>query len=321
VKRFGLVLVSALVCLPVLASDEQTIIVKSSSTVKDVVLVKANVQGKPAELRCFTSAPSCSEPSPGEYSFLRTAADSVYNDCTNVVLYKSTDAGKEKVGVYCWDTSGDCYMFSCSSGRVEIVPLPMQRIAPTLPIPDAVPPLYPITATCVGISVVRGVPIKPRVPLIPHGGEGPPYKFSATGLLSGLSMAADGTLSGIPTVTGPVNYAVTITDPVGNKGTINMGDCGTWEDAGGPNVKVKVGKLIHMVRPEYPVGAKSMQISGTVRLRITIRKDGTVGDLQAISGPKELIPSAVEAVKHWRYQPYSINNDPIAVETFIDVVF
>jgi hypothetical protein len=144
VKRFGLVLVSALVCLPALASDEQTITVTSSSIVKGGVLVKATLQGKPAELSCFTSAPYCSEPSPGEYSLLRasTASDLVYNDCTDVVLYKSTDVGKEKVGVYCWDTSGECYMFSCSPVQVEMFPLPMQRIAPTLPIPEAVPPLY-----------------------------------------------------------------------------------------------------------------------------------------------------------------------------------
>jgi hypothetical protein len=124
VKRSGYFLVIALVCLPVLASDEQNLIVTSSSTVKNVVLVKGNLQGKPTEFSCIVSAPSCSEPSPGEYTMVRAAGgDAIYEDCTDVVLYKSSGNAKERVGVYCWGGSGECY--SCSPVQIETFSAPI----------------------------------------------------------------------------------------------------------------------------------------------------------------------------------------------------
>ena len=34
-----------------------------------------------------------------------------------------------------------------------------------------------------------------------------------------------------------------------------------------------------------------------------------------------LVKSAIEAVRHWRYRPYLLNNDPIEVETDVTVNF
>jgi protein TonB len=40
-----------------------------------------------------------------------------------------------------------------------------------------------------------------------------------------------------------------------------------------------------------------------------------------LSGPKILAPSAVDAVKTWRYRPYMLDGQPVAVETDIRLVF
>jgi protein TonB len=85
--------------------------------------------------------------------------------------------------------------------------------------------------------------------------------------------------------------------------------------------RVTSGKLIHKVQPEYPPEAMNARIEGTVVLQATIGKDGKVGNLQVISGPKELIPSAMKAVEQWRYQPYLVNNEPVEVETQVEVIF
>ncbi|PWU08150.1 MAG: hypothetical protein C5B51_08340 [Terriglobia bacterium] len=78
----------------------------------------------------------------------------------------------------------------------------------------------PVTASCVVINAVQGVPITP-VTMTASGGAGGPYTFSATGLPAGLTMSSGGTISGTPQVSGTFNYTVTITDSAGNKGTVN----------------------------------------------------------------------------------------------------
>jgi hypothetical protein len=76
------------------------------------------------------------------------------------------------------------------------------------------------TASCVTINAVQGVAITP-VTMTGTGGAGGTYTLSATGLPSGLSMAANGTISGTPTVSGTFSYTVTIKDGAGNIGTVN----------------------------------------------------------------------------------------------------
>ncbi len=76
------------------------------------------------------------------------------------------------------------------------------------------------TASCVAITAVRGVAITP-VTMTGSGGCGGPYTFSASGLPAGVTMSSSGMISGTPTVSGNVNYTVTVTDNCGNTGTVN----------------------------------------------------------------------------------------------------
>ncbi|MDR3772238.1 MAG: energy transducer TonB [Terracidiphilus sp.] len=84
---------------------------------------------------------------------------------------------------------------------------------------------------------------------------------------------------------------------------------------------VMAGMLVKKTRPEYPLYAKEARISGTVVLQAKISKTGSVEDLQVIGGPRELQNAALDAVKHWVYQPYLLNNEPVEVQTTINVIF
>ena len=84
---------------------------------------------------------------------------------------------------------------------------------------------------------------------------------------------------------------------------------------------VSTGLLIKKVTPNYPPLAKQARIQGHVLLQAEISKDGTIQNLQLISGHPMLAPAAIEAVKQWRYKPYLLNGEPVAVETQVDVVF
>jgi protein TonB len=84
---------------------------------------------------------------------------------------------------------------------------------------------------------------------------------------------------------------------------------------------VATGLLIRKVTPNYPQLAKQARIQGSVVLQAEISKDGTIQNLQLISGHPMLAPAAIEAVKQWRYKPYLLNGEPVAVETQVVVNF
>jgi protein TonB len=84
---------------------------------------------------------------------------------------------------------------------------------------------------------------------------------------------------------------------------------------------VSTGLLIKKVTPVYPQLAKQARIQGSVVLQAEISKEGTIQNLQLISGHPMLAPAAIEAVKQWRYKPYLLNGEPVAVETQVVVNF
>ena len=81
------------------------------------------------------------------------------------------------------------------------------------------------------------------------------------------------------------------------------------------------GRLTHQVAPVYPPEAKRQHIQGTVVLKAVIGKDGRLDKLTPISGPTELFGAAVGAVQQWRYKPYVVDGQPVAVQTTISVNF
>jgi len=84
---------------------------------------------------------------------------------------------------------------------------------------------------------------------------------------------------------------------------------------------VTAGLLIHRVEPPYPPLARAARLQGNVVLKAIIDKQGMIQDLQLISGHPMLVPTAIEAVKQWRYRPYLLNGQPVEVETTITVIF
>ena len=84
---------------------------------------------------------------------------------------------------------------------------------------------------------------------------------------------------------------------------------------------VEAAALIDRVVPQYPEIAILTYVSGTVELRAIIARDGTVQELEYVSGPALLIKPAMDAVRQWRYRPTLLNGKPVEVETTIDVVF
>ena len=79
--------------------------------------------------------------------------------------------------------------------------------------------------------------------------------------------------------------------------------------------------LLSKVQPQYPVAARLMHLSGTVRLQAIIGKDGRVRDVEVLSGNPILAQAALAAVREWRYRPTELNHEIVEVETEITVNF
>jgi protein TonB len=82
-----------------------------------------------------------------------------------------------------------------------------------------------------------------------------------------------------------------------------------------------MAKLLRKVTPRYPPIAIAARISGIVRLIGTIGKDGTIQNLQLVSGHPMLARAALEAVQQWIYKPTLLNGNPVEVIAPIEVRF
>jgi protein TonB len=63
------------------------------------------------------------------------------------------------------------------------------------------------------------------------------------------------------------------------------------------------------------------KIQGTVVMSATISANGDVEDVTLISGHLLLAPSAMEAVKEWKYKPSLSNGQAVKIKAQVSVTF
>jgi protein TonB len=80
-------------------------------------------------------------------------------------------------------------------------------------------------------------------------------------------------------------------------------------------------QVVSRVDPSYPLLAKQMKVQGAVILEALISKNGSIQDIQVLSGPAILSEAAREAVKQWHFKPYYQSGRPVETEARITVNF
>lgn len=80
-------------------------------------------------------------------------------------------------------------------------------------------------------------------------------------------------------------------------------------------------KIIKKTTPAYPPLAKEAKVQGMVVMEVRIGKDGTVGNIEALSGHPLLRQAAIDAVRTWEFEPGRKNGVPVEVATTIEVNF
>ena len=65
------------------------------------------------------------------------------------------------------------------------------------------------------------------------------------------------------------------------------------------------------VLPAYPELAHKMNISGTVKIEVTVAPNGTVKEAHVVGGHPVLATAALEAAKKWRFEPAPVESSGI----------
>jgi len=86
------------------------------------------------------------------------------------------------------------------------------------------------------------------------------------------------------------------------------------------NEDVQKAKLVHMLPPLYPP-ITDKRVDGTVVLHVIIGKNGAVNSARYVSGPTNLMNSAINAALQWQYAATLVNGVAVEVDTTVSVVF
>jgi TonB family protein len=65
------------------------------------------------------------------------------------------------------------------------------------------------------------------------------------------------------------------------------------------------------VEPVYPELARKMNITGTVKVQVTVAPNGSVKDAKVVGGHPVLASAALDAVKKWRFEPATVESTGI----------
>jgi periplasmic protein TonB len=84
---------------------------------------------------------------------------------------------------------------------------------------------------------------------------------------------------------------------------------------------IRAPRQTYNIDPVYPLLALETRISGTVLIDAVIDERGNVVQAHVVSGHPLLIAAALRAVQQWKYEPTSLNGQPISVELQLQVHF
>ena len=79
--------------------------------------------------------------------------------------------------------------------------------------------------------------------------------------------------------------------------------------------------LAQPVDPQYPAAAKASGQRGSVVLQVIVGRDGTVQDVKFLQGSLMFARTAIDAVRQWRFKPYSMNGRAVSVQSVITLNF
>jgi TonB family protein len=88
---------------------------------------------------------------------------------------------------------------------------------------------------------------------------------------------------------------------------------------------IKVGSLIEYAtkktNPVYPVSAKTLRMTGVVKVELVIDETGQVAEVAKTSGPAMLQRAATDAVRKWKFKPFVRDGESVKAMGFVSFNF
>ncbi len=124
----------------------------------------------------------------------------------------------------------------------------------------------------------------------------------------------------------PLNVKSTIEEkPVAeDKSSVKTNDAnndGTVDDGSPLTVGSLIGYATKRVNPVYPSQARSMRMTGTVKVEVVIDKDGNVTKIENTDGPSLLRRAATDAILKWQFRPFERNGQSVEATGFVSFNF
>ncbi len=86
-----------------------------------------------------------------------------------------------------------------------------------------------------------------------------------------------------------------------------------------------VGSLVafatRKTNPVYPSVARSMRMTGIVKVAVIVDEEGKVTDVQTTDGPSLLQSAAQDAIRKWRFKPFQRDGEPVKATGYVSFNF
>lgn len=96
-------------------------------------------------------------------------------------------------------------------------------------------------------------------------------------------------------------------------------------DAAANTTPMEMGSLVEYatqkVNPVYPSAARSIRQTGIVKVELVIDENGLVASIHKLSGPILLKSAAEDAVKKWKFKPFTRDGQPVKATGFVSFNF
>ena len=73
--------------------------------------------------------------------------------------------------------------------------------------------------------------------------------------------------------------------------------------------------------PIYPIAARNMRAAGVVRVEVTVNENGEVAEVEKTSGPTLLQTAAKDAIRKWKFKPFTRDGQPVKATGFVNFNF
>ncbi len=91
------------------------------------------------------------------------------------------------------------------------------------------------------------------------------------------------------------------------------------------NTPLVIGSLLEYVtqkvNPTYPPAAKTVRMSGVVKVDVVVDEEGKVAEVQKTTGPQMLQRAATDAIRRWKFKPFIRDGQPTKASGYVSFNF